>query len=264
MPEGGPGMVIRRIRHHVETHNWFAVTIDLAIVVVGVFLGAQANSWNERRLEHDQSISYRSRLVDELDFNARQFAQQVSYYEQVRGHALATLAALEARSSQPGEALLVDAYQSTQIDITPGKHFIYDEMVSSGLVDRLGSEKVQAKASDYYLVNAAVEATFNVVPPYRALMRSLIPHAAQAKIRAQCGDIDVTHEGRLIGSRLPDKCDVSLDPEVIATGVANIRREPRMHTELNRYLSWLNEKIESLRLSVKQTKRLTQDLVEQS
>ena len=32
-------MVVRRIRDHVATHNWFAVAIDLAIVVVGVFLG---------------------------------------------------------------------------------------------------------------------------------------------------------------------------------------------------------------------------------
>lgn len=37
-------MVIARIREHVATHNWFAVAIDVAIVVVGVFLGMQANT----------------------------------------------------------------------------------------------------------------------------------------------------------------------------------------------------------------------------
>ena len=44
-------MVIRRIREHVTTHNWFAVAIDLAIVVAGVFLGTQVSNWNESRLE---------------------------------------------------------------------------------------------------------------------------------------------------------------------------------------------------------------------
>ena len=29
-------MVIRRIRDHVSAHNWFAVGIDVATVVVGV------------------------------------------------------------------------------------------------------------------------------------------------------------------------------------------------------------------------------------
>ena len=44
-------MVIRRIREHVATHNWFAVSVDLAIVVAGVFLGTEATSWNEDRAE---------------------------------------------------------------------------------------------------------------------------------------------------------------------------------------------------------------------
>ncbi len=31
-------MVIRRVREHVASHNWFAVAVDLAIVAIGVFL----------------------------------------------------------------------------------------------------------------------------------------------------------------------------------------------------------------------------------
>src|SRR5690349_20895534 len=54
---GTSRMVIHRIRHHVETHNWFAVLVDLAIVVVGVFLGVQATRWNDRRIEQAQSVS---------------------------------------------------------------------------------------------------------------------------------------------------------------------------------------------------------------
>jgi hypothetical protein len=256
-------MVVSRIRQHVETHNWFAVTVDLAIVIVGVFLGAQANSWNERRIKHEQSISYRNRLVEELDFNARQFNQQLSYYEQVRNHALSAIAGLTAPSNSQNRDFLIDAYQSTQIDITPGKRFIYDEMVSSGLVDRLSNAKLQEEVSDYYLISAAVEATYNSVPPYRASMRSLIPHAAQAQIRKECGDIDVTHEGRVIGSRLPATCNVALAPHLIAASVENIRRDPHVYAELNRYVSWLNEKIESLKVSVKDTNKLRHHLIEQ-
>ena len=254
-------MVIRRIRQHIETHNWFAVTIDLAIVIVGVFLGAQANNWNERRIEHAQSVSYRSRLIDELDFNARQFAQQIAYYEQVNRHALATMRALQSPTDLPGPEFLIHAYQSTQIDITPGKRFIYDEMVSSGLVDRLGSEKLQAEASDYYLGNEGIERTYGEIPPYRALMRTLIPHAAQAQIRGRCGDLRVVYQGRIIASALPERCDVSLPAEAIEAGVARIRGEPRLDDELNRYLSWLNEKLGALAQQHDQTDKLRQALI---
>lgn len=254
-------MVIRRIRHHIETHNWFAVAIDLLIVVVGVFLGAQATNWNERRVEHDQSRSYRSRLIDELDFNGRQFAQQVAYYEQVNRHAIATMRALQSPASLSGRDFLIHAYQSTQIDITPGKRFIYDEMVSSGLVDRLGSEMLQAEASDYYLGNEGIERTYGEIPPYRALMRTLIPQEAQAQIRGRCGDRSVLYQGRIIASALPNSCDAQLGSAAIAAGVARIRGEPRLHDELNRYLSWLNEKIGALKDQREQTDKLRQALI---
>lgn len=34
-------MILRRIKSHVEKENWFAVGIDFAIVVIGVFVGLQ-------------------------------------------------------------------------------------------------------------------------------------------------------------------------------------------------------------------------------
>jgi hypothetical protein len=74
----------------------------------------------------------------------------------------------------------------------------------------------------------------------------------------------VTYEGRNIASRLPERCDVSIDAAAIATGVASIRREPRLHDELNRYLSWINEKVGSLKDGVALTNSLRQALIEQS
>ena len=32
-------MAVRRFRDHIIAHNWFAVGIDVAVVVLGVFLG---------------------------------------------------------------------------------------------------------------------------------------------------------------------------------------------------------------------------------
>ena len=76
-------MVIRRIRAHVTAHNWFAVGIDLVIVVAGVFLGTQANNWNEARLEREQGRSYRERLIEDLRSN---FAPATFAKRWKRGH----------------------------------------------------------------------------------------------------------------------------------------------------------------------------------
>jgi len=47
-------MVIRRIRDHVADQNWFAVAVDLGIVVAGVFLGTQVSNWNASRQDRDK------------------------------------------------------------------------------------------------------------------------------------------------------------------------------------------------------------------
>ena len=44
-------MLMRRLIENVRPRDWFAVVVDLAIVVGGIFLGLQVNSWNEDRLQ---------------------------------------------------------------------------------------------------------------------------------------------------------------------------------------------------------------------
>lgn len=44
-------MLLRRITQHVKDQNWFAVGIDLFIVVVGVFIGLQVQTWSEQRTD---------------------------------------------------------------------------------------------------------------------------------------------------------------------------------------------------------------------
>ena len=50
-------MVVRRIREEAVKYNWFGVAVELAIVIVGVFLGLQANNWNVARTESTFSSS---------------------------------------------------------------------------------------------------------------------------------------------------------------------------------------------------------------
>jgi hypothetical protein len=59
-------MIPRRVYEHVKAHNWFAVAIDFAIVVVGVFVGIQVSNWNEARGERERERLLLARL--EADF----------------------------------------------------------------------------------------------------------------------------------------------------------------------------------------------------
>ena len=249
-------MVVRRIREHVTAHNWFAVGIDLAIVVLGVLIATQVSNWNESRIEAAQGRDYRQRLVRELDFNARQYREQHRYYSLVLKHGLAAVAALDAGADLVPRDFLIDAYQLSQIDTTPPKTYIYDEMVSSGLVSRLGDETIQDIASDYYLGIGSMDRPIREILPYRDAIRAVMPFAIQSAIRRRCGDRLVFFERRIVGVSLPDHCDAVFDRAGAERAVGLIRARPGLREEMTRYVASVDEKLGALRVNADETRRV--------
>lgn len=239
-------MVIRRIREHAATHNWFAVGIDLAIVMLGVFLGIQASNWNESRIEAEEGRSYRTRLIAELDFNTRQHRQQSAYYRQVLGHGLAALASLQSEKIGDPSQFLIDTVQLTQVDTSPGKSFIYNEMLSSGRMNRLGDQAVQQAASDYYIQVSENDRALLQNHPFRDIVRGIVPYSIQGEIQVNCGDRNVYHRNRIIGVRLPASCPVRLNPSLVVESARQVRNEPEIERDLVRYLGSIQEKLGSL------------------
>jgi len=245
--------MIRRLREHVAAHNWFAVAIDLAIVVAGVFLGIQFTNWNQARVDRDRATYYRERLIHELEFNGRQFRQQMAYYRSARRHGVAALAALQEPGERFGEKFLVDAYQATQIDPTPPKRFIFGELVSAGLVGLLGPDTLQEMTSDYYLSLDSNAPQMADTPPYRDILRRTMPYAVQERIRDRCGDQFVYRGKQAIGSMIPENCDLRLTTAEIADAVHQLRAVPELGADLTRYLSSLDQKLSALEGTAQET-----------
>lgn len=42
-------MILRRLTKHVKDQNWFAVTLDFFIVVLGILIAFQINTWSDRQ-----------------------------------------------------------------------------------------------------------------------------------------------------------------------------------------------------------------------
>ncbi|MBI3437688.1 MAG: hypothetical protein HY054_03370 [Proteobacteria bacterium] len=64
-------MILRRVRQHATTHNWFAVSIDLLIVVLGVFLGTQVSNWNDARADRGVVVGHLSEIAQDLRSHLR-------------------------------------------------------------------------------------------------------------------------------------------------------------------------------------------------
>ena len=59
-------MILRRIGEHVTAQNWFAVGLDLVIVVVGVFIGIEVQQWADSQRQGRLERIYTEKLQAEV------------------------------------------------------------------------------------------------------------------------------------------------------------------------------------------------------
>lgn len=236
-------MVLRRLREHVSHHNWFAVAIDFVIVVLGVFVGIQASNWNQARVARDQAREYRSMLSDDLNTNIANFATREGYYRWVRSEGLATLAALNRPSGSLDEHFLIDAYQASQMMPWGLKRNTYDEILSVGAISNLGDPLLRDQVSNYYVGAEVTRENMTALPPYREILRRIMPYAVQQRIRARCNET-ITQDSRGgMQITLPGACTLGLDPATVRVAIAQVHDWPGLGLDLNRWIVDLDQKL---------------------
>ena len=235
-------MVIRRIRHHVASHNWFAVLVDLLIVVVGVFLGTQANNWNQARIERAAAADYRREIVADLKANELDLSSRNAYYGAARTHAIAALAAIEAPAAARGEQFLIDAYQASQVWSRPLTRAAYDEMVGAGLSRTIGDKEVRSRLTTYYTQIRQFDVTALTVTSYRERARRALPYSVQSAIAGKCGDrVTTLRTGAQIAT-FPESCVLGLDKAEIDAASARLTAAD-LSEDLTRHIADLDQKI---------------------
>jgi len=74
-------MILRRVIEHVQNQDWTAIVIDLVIVVVGVYVGIQAQTWDTERENRAIERQYLSSLHDELWNQIEENEDRVAMYQ---------------------------------------------------------------------------------------------------------------------------------------------------------------------------------------
>lgn len=236
-------MILRRIREHVGKHNWFAVGIDLVIVVLGVFLGMQVSNWNAERLAHEAGDTYRARIVRDLENNQSDLQSRTAYFEQVRAFGLQVLGDLDGSARLPDEQFLIAAYQATQIYPRPLTRGAYDEIQGVGALDTLGNVAMRDNIANYYVAVETSEATFRNVPPYREIVRRAMPYRVQERVREACAEMMTTATTGLARLTLPANCALDMDRSELARAAARVRATPGLELDVTRLLADLDQKL---------------------
>jgi len=86
-------MMLRKFRTHIHRQDWFAVVLDVLVVVVGIIIGLQATEWNQARLDRLEEMKYLRALDTDLETSHIQLVESMERYNLIR-QALIRLAEL--------------------------------------------------------------------------------------------------------------------------------------------------------------------------
>jgi len=240
-------MLLRRVTEDVRNQNWVAIGIDFAIVVIGVFIGLQATSWNEERIAHSRAETYYQRLAADLKAELVSRDARIRYYEQTKKHAVAALRALSSPEPSFDETLLIDVYQATQRWNYAPQRTTYDELIAAGIADAIPDVEIRTRVANLYVGLEQSAITQQEPMPFRDELRRQLPHEVQSAIREICDDRYRFGEGGTPYLELPVTCDLSMDVSTVEQAVAALGEYEDVDKDLARHVAILDSKLKSLR-----------------
>jgi hypothetical protein len=249
--------MLGRFRARFKEQDWFGVGVELLIVAIGVFLGMQVSNWNDARVAHERGQTYRAQIIADIGANARELSVLFNYYAEVRRHAIAALAALDAPAGAGDAQFVIDAFQATQILPRSLTHAAFDEASNTGAFENVGVAAERRAISDYYLSVASIAGSVGHETSYRELVRSRVPPIVQEKVQEACGDRSDTASFVTI---LPATCVPDVSAAEATAAAWSIRTAPGVRDALVRQISELDQDLRLLPVLSAYARVLTQRL----
>ena len=225
-------MIFKRAVAKLRAQDWTAITIELLIVILGVFIGTLVANWNQERESKVETHRLLIQLKPEIDRIVDFSVNTQDYYATTRIFAQTALKGWARDPSVSDSQFVIAAYQASQVhgvNASPSWGLVFggDQFRN---IDDLGIRGPLGQLMTFDTDNLNVSF---VTTPYRADVRAVIPDDIQEAIRKACGDKFRRDTADL---SLPPTCDIVLDPEEAGTTAAELRSHPELAGELRSHL----------------------------
>ena len=185
-------MLLRRIAEHLRAQNWFAVTLDLLVVILGIFLALQADGWYEARQVASQEQIHLASLATDFELTRQSIKKE---HRRMTEAAQAAVTLLEARSSDAIELSNKEFYYLLQKTLRGSAlgsvRRAYDVLIATGDITVIKDQSLKEALAQFYeqsnwqrIVDLRDHQHENIVDPWIvynfdhiALMRANHPEA---------------------------------------------------------------------------------------
>ena len=226
-------MIYRRAIAKLRAQDWFAIAVELGIVILGVFIGNWVNDWRQAENQRREVAGLVERLEPALEQLDTQIGEEKIYFATARSYAETALAGWTGDPSVSDSQFVIAAYQASQITGFGADSQTFSSMLGADQVREVPdpalrtaiSRVLGAEFSGFYYQSLLTE--------YRKNVRELIPDPIQQQIRRRCGD-RLRPSGALF---LPPSCTIDVPPDQMAQAAATIRANPELVKQLRYHLA---------------------------
>lgn len=224
-------MILRRFTKHVTDQNWFAVGLDVIVVITGIFLGMQVTEWNETRKENTLQQIYKNRLVRDIENDMSNAQARLHYFTIVKSYGEKALAYLDLPQTdrKPTPDILIAFMLASSRWENFYSQVTYDELKNTGRIHLIGDVDARDLVANYYAVSNIRLKEITSSTLYFKQIRSIIQPEMQEEILHECEEV-----GEIIQSSLTidESCSVDLDIEVVTEHMHQIESHPSIKAEL--------------------------------
>ena len=228
-------MILRRLTANLKAQNWTALTIEFAIVVLGVFVGTWVANWNQERASKAETRRMVAQLKPQLDTLDSYFTVARQYYGITRAYSTTAIAGWRGDPKVSDRDFVIAAYQASQINTLNNNGSAWSTVLGS---DRLRDISDPDMRNDLSFLMSADYSSIDlpaVDTPYRHNVRRIIPVEIQDAIRARCGDQPNPVYSSF--TRLPATCDLEIAPGDAAKAAALLRSHPELLEDLQWHIA---------------------------
>jgi len=218
-------MIFKRAAAKLQAQDWMAISIELVIVIVGVFMGIWVANWNQERSKKEETREMLVQLMPELRGLQRLSASIRGYYAVTGRYADAAFAGWSRNPDVSDEKFVIAAYQASQIVGFNNNGANWALVFGADELRNINDQRVREPLTrlmtfEYNYLNYAA-----VFTRYRDEVREVIPDGVQQQIRAACGD---KFEADQRGFELPEPCPLHLPPREARSAAASLREDKEL------------------------------------
>ena len=238
-------MILRRLTTNFRKQDWTAVMVELVIVVLGIFIGLQAQDWATAHAEQQRADLLLQQLRGDLDSERVKVKTYLDYQQVTAAYARTAIRGLQLPGSVDPQTWVASVYQATQILTPQSNRLTFDEMKSTGAMDLIRNARFRSLLISYYSRDWSQTALMKAQAPYREMVRSILPYAIQKAIKVSCGERYETI-GDFPVTVLPKTCHIDLPAADIAHSAETLRATPGLLPALTYQLSLIETNIETI------------------